>query len=172
MATVPPVHEMTETNPMVYALSSVSCGATFFVSHVNADAGLTKRLQEMGFVHQAPVVKTADQGTVICQVGHTRVVLSREIAEQIFVQNVAIPMPESSEITLDKLKVGQKARVVRFSVDDSDIILLQEMGITPHEILELVRIAPMGDPIEIRIRDYQLSLRRQQARQIFVELIP
>jgi ferrous iron transport protein A len=46
------------------------------------------------------------------------------------------------------------------------------MGITHHEIIELVRVAPLGDPIEIRIRGYELSLRRQQARQIFVELIP
>lgn len=159
-----------ETNQMAFALSQVACGTTFYVSHINADGGLTKRLQEMGFVRQAPVVKTTDQGTVICKVGHTQVVLSREIAEQIFVQTVAIPT--SSETTLDKLKVGQKARVVRFATDDQDVFTLQEMGITHHEILELVRVAPMGDPIEVRIRGYELSLRRQQARQIFVELIP
>ncbi|GEM_PF-127715 len=159
-----------ETNQMVYALSQVACGATFYVSHINADAGLAKRLQEMGFVRQAPVVKTTDQGTVICQVGHTKVVLSREIAEQIFVQAVAIPT--SSELTLDKLKPGQKARVVRFATDDQSVFILQEMGITHHEILELVRVAPLGDPIEVRIRGYELSLRREQARHIFVELIP
>ena len=159
-----------ETKQTSQALSQVSCGAVFYVDHIQADAGLTKRLQEMGFVQQAPVVKVTDQGTVICQIGHTKVVLSREIAEQIFVQTVAIPT--SSELTLDKLKVGQKARVVRFSTDDQSVFILQEMGITHHEILELVRVAPMGDPIEVRIRGYELSLRRQQARQIFVELIP
>ena len=161
-----------QTDQITQPLSKVTCGVTFYVSHIEADHGLTKRLQEMGFVHQAPVVKTADQGTVICAVGHTKVVLSREIAEQIFVQSVAIPTPSSSELTLDKLKAGQKARVLRFSTDDQNVSFLQEMGITHHEVLELVRIAPMGDPIEIRIRGYELSLRRQQARHIFVEIIP
>ena len=160
----------TESYP-THALSQVPCGTAFYVARINADAGLTKRLQEMGFVHQAPITKITDQGTVICQVGHTRIVLSREIAEQIFVQTIAIPMPELLEVTLDKLKIGQKARVLRFSTDDPDIVALQEMGITHHEIIELVRVAPLGDPIEIRVRDYELSLRRQQARQIFVEII-
>src|SRR3989338_5835477 len=110
---------MFETKQTSQALSRVSCGAVFYVDHIQADAGLTKRLQEMGFVQQAPVVKVNDQGTVICQVGHTRVVLSREIAQHIFVQTVAIPT--SSELTLDKLKPGQKARVVRFSTDDQGV---------------------------------------------------
>jgi len=155
----------------IQVLSQVPCATTFYVDHIHADAGLTKRLQEMGFVRQASVIKTVDQGTIICRVGHTNVVLSREIAGQIFVQAVAIPMPVSSEITLDKLKPGQKARIVRFIGDGEDMFVLQEMGITPHEILELVRTAPLGDPMELRVRGYELSLRRQQARQIFVELI-
>lgn len=153
----------------LHALSQVPCGTTFYVDCIHADAGLAKRLQEMGFVYQAPVVKTVDQGTVICRIGHTQVVLSREIAGQIFVQPVAIPMPVVSEITLDKLKPGQKARIARFGSDGEDVFVLQEMGITVHEVVELVRVAPLGDPLEVRIRGYELSLRRQQARQIFVE---
>ena len=159
-----------KANQIVHPLSKIPCGTVFYVDHIEADGGLTKRLQEMGFVHQAPVTKTADQGTVICQVGRTQVVLSAEIASQIFMQAVAIPL--SSETTLDKLKTGQKARVVRFLADDQGVMLLQEMGITHHEILELVRVAPLGDPMEIRIRGYELSLRREQARQISVEILP
>jgi ferrous iron transport protein A len=159
-----------QANQITHPLSEVPCGTVFYVACIEAESGLTKRLQEMGFVHQAPVIKMADQGTVICQVGHTQVVLSAEIAGQIFVQAVAIPL--SSETTLDKLKAGQKARVVRFLSDDQGVFVLQEMGITHHEILELVRMAPLGDPMEIRIRGYELSLRREQARQISVEIIP
>jgi ferrous iron transport protein A len=159
-----------DTNQIAHPLSQVPCGTVFYIDHIRADAGLTKRLQEMGFVHQAPVVKITDQGTVICKVGHTQVVLSAEIAQQIFMQAVAIPI--SSETTVDKLKTGQKARVVRFLADDQGVFILQEMGITHHEILELVRIAPLGDPMEVRIRGYELSIRREQARQISVEIIP
>jgi len=153
------------------ALSRVPCGAVFYVDRIHADPGLTKRLEEMGFVRQAAVVKSTDRGTIICRVGHTDVVVSEALADQIFVQPVAMPMPVSSEITLDKLKPGQKGRIVRFSAEGEDVLVLQEMGLTPHETVELVRIAPLGDPMELRIRGYELSLRRQQARQILVEPI-
>lgn len=46
-----------------------------------------------------------------------------------------------------------------------------EMGLIPGVELEVIRRAPMGDPIEIRLRGYALSLRRSEARDIEVEVI-
>ncbi len=43
------------------------------------------------------------------------------------------------------------------------------MGLTPSTMFEVVRVAPMGDPIEIVIRDYKLSLRRDEAMAVLVE---
>ncbi len=46
---------------------------------------------------------------------------------------------------------------------------LMSMGLTPSTMFEVVRVAPMGDPIEIVIRDYKLSLRRDEAMAVLVE---
>lgn len=48
---------------------------------------------------------------------------------------------------------------------------LLSMGLMPNVELEVLRVAPLGDPIEVRLRDYHLTLRREEARCIEVELI-
>ncbi len=47
---------------------------------------------------------------------------------------------------------------------------LMEMGVTPNTLFEVVRVAPLGDPIEIKIRGYNLSLRKSEAQHVEVEL--
>ena len=46
------------------------------------------------------------------------------------------------------------------------------MGITPRTALMVRKMAPLGDPIEIRIRGYELTLRKEDAAKITVELLP
>ena len=72
--------------------------------------------------------------------------------------------------TLDTLKPGQRATIE--SIDGSDAIVqrILEMGLTEGEEVELIALAPLGDPMEIRIRTYQLSLRKSEARRILVQL--
>ena len=45
---------------------------------------------------------------------------------------------------------------------------LMEMGLLVGTLVELVRFAPLGDPVEIKVRGYNLTLRRNEAEQIFV----
>jgi Fe2+ transport system protein FeoA len=49
---------------------------------------------------------------------------------------------------------------------------LLELGLVPGTVVELVRFAPLGDPVEIHVRGSNLSLRRHEAEQIFVEAAP
>ncbi len=69
-------------------------------------------------------------------------------------------------MTLDKLEVGKDA-VIR-SVDCDDVLRkhILEMGLTPGVEITLVKTAPMGDPIELRVRDYELTLRLADAAKI------
>jgi ferrous iron transport protein A len=71
-------------------------------------------------------------------------------------------------ISLDQLRVGQRARVDSLSGDDALAQRLQEMGLFDGEEVEVVGFAPLGDPMEIRLRDYRLSLRRAEAARIRV----
>ena len=73
---------------------------------------------------------------------------------------------------LSELAPGVRARVARVALPGSARQRLLEMGLTPGAEFELVRFAPLGDPLEIRLRGYQLSLRRQEAEGIEVEVTP
>ena len=67
-------------------------------------------------------------------------------------------------------KVGQSGRVLQVEGMDDVAIRLLEMGLTPGVEFELIGVAPLGDPIEIAIRGYRLSLRKSEAARVTIEL--
>jgi len=72
-------------------------------------------------------------------------------------------------MTLDQLPIGRKA-VIKSVGGEGDLRLrLLDMGVIPRTAVTVTRIAPMGDPIEIRIRGYALTLRREDAKTVEVE---
>lgn len=74
------------------------------------------------------------------------------------------------KMKLSELKPGQRGVISHF--ESNDILLkLMEMGCVPGEKLMVEKIAPLGDPISISIAGYSLSLRLNEAENIFVELI-
>lgn len=75
-----------------------------------------------------------------------------------------------SEIQLSEMKVGQTGQVVRFDEDNEVTQRIEEMGVTSGEDIQIVRFAPLGDPIEVKIRGYLLSLRKDEADAIIVSL--
>ena len=74
--------------------------------------------------------------------------------------------------TLDQLQRGRRARISRIDGDDSLVQRLMEMGLLEGEEVEVVGFAPMGDPMEVRLGDYRLSLRRVEAARVHVEPLP
>lgn len=70
--------------------------------------------------------------------------------------------------TLADLSIGQRARVARIEGADSVTMRLLEMGLTPGTEVGLIGIAPLGDPIEIDVRGYRLSLRKSEAKRVVV----
>jgi ferrous iron transport protein A len=68
------------------------------------------------------------------------------------------------------LQVGQQASIDAVRGSDPIVQRLLEMGLLEGEPIEVIGIAPLGDPIEIRLRDYRLSLRRSEAARISVSL--
>jgi ferrous iron transport protein A len=73
--------------------------------------------------------------------------------------------------TLDKLRVGQKARVTAVLGEDPLMQRILEMGLIDGEDVEVLGFAPLGDPMEIMLRDYRLSLRRKEAARIQVTML-
>jgi ferrous iron transport protein A len=70
---------------------------------------------------------------------------------------------------LDRLCIGDKARVVRVTGADDITIRLLEMGLTPGVAVELLGAAPLGDPIELELRGYRLSIRKSEAARVEIE---
>ncbi|GAC1385100.1 MAG: hypothetical protein NVSMB45_13500 [Ginsengibacter sp.] len=68
---------------------------------------------------------------------------------------------------LSSIKSGQTVVIDRFEEDDI-FLKLMEMGCLPGESITVEKIAPMGDPISIRVSGYQLSLRLNEAEKIWV----
>ena len=73
-------------------------------------------------------------------------------------------------MTLAELKIGQSARILAVGGEGAPRCRLLDMVLIPKTRLTLQKIAPMGDPLEIHIRGYELTLRREEAEKI--EILP
>jgi len=69
---------------------------------------------------------------------------------------------------LTSLTIGASGTVSEINVPPGNRARLMEMGLIVGTPIELVRFAPLGDPVEIKVRGYHLSLRRHEAEQILV----
>jgi ferrous iron transport protein A len=74
-------------------------------------------------------------------------------------------------MSLDRLPVGARGRVRAVRGDPALVQRLGELGVFEGESIELLGVAPLGDPIEIRVGDSRLSLRREEAAGIELDLL-
>ncbi len=72
-------------------------------------------------------------------------------------------------LTLDQVDVNEKVRVTGIEGDRPVKRRIMDMGITKGTVVEIIRIAPLGDPIDVKVRGYQLSIRLEDASNIDVE---
>ena len=74
--------------------------------------------------------------------------------------------------TADELKLGEKAKVIELDVSNKEIKRhLLDMGITRGVEISVKKKAPMGDPIDISLRDYELCISKKELSSILVEVI-
>jgi len=69
---------------------------------------------------------------------------------------------------LTSVALGSRATVAEIKLPPESRPRLMEMGLLVGTPVELVRFAPLGDPVEIRVRGYNLTLRKHEAEQILV----
>ena len=75
------------------------------------------------------------------------------------------------ERTLDTFKPSMKGRIKKIEEEGALRRRLFDMGITPSAEIVMRKSAPLGDPIELNIRGYELSIRKEDAEQVEVEVI-
>ena len=76
-------------------------------------------------------------------------------------------MPE--KLNLTDINPGEVAQIVGFSDEAKMTSRLVEMGLIPGVSLRMVKAAPFNGPVEVKVREYYVSIRRTDAQQIFVK---
>ena len=71
-------------------------------------------------------------------------------------------------VSLDDLSAGTPARVLAVRGEGAVARRLMEMGVVPGAPVRVIKAAPLGDPLEVRVRNYHLALRRSEAQTITV----
>ena len=149
-----------------------------FFSDVNLRRG--EQLKVLG--------KTSSQMIILA--GDEPIHISREIAEKIVVAELEIKTSNNSrdiavektnkeramqektteKKTLKDLKIGQTGVVVSVKGKGSIKQRMMDMGLVSGSEVEVIRVAPLGDPIEISLKGYNLSLRKSEAKDIVIEI--
>ncbi|MCD9187481.1 MAG: ferrous iron transport protein A [Pyrinomonadaceae bacterium] len=71
-------------------------------------------------------------------------------------------------MNLAKLSIGKEAKVIKINGNSAITRRLMEMGVIPGVSIKVIKTAPFGDPIEVRVRGYSLAMRRNEAETIEV----
>ncbi len=74
-------------------------------------------------------------------------------------------------MVLSKLKPGEKGKITNIGAAGPLKRRLMDMGILVGEVVKMEKIAPLGDPVELTIKNYHLSLRKKEAEGIAVEVV-
>lgn len=74
-------------------------------------------------------------------------------------------------MNLSMLKPGEKGRITKIGAQGSLKRRLMDMGVLVGEEIKVEKIAPLGDPLEVTIKNYNLSLRKKEAEGISVEVV-
>lgn len=140
-----------------------------FVSY-NGDVVYNRHLRNLGLLPGTALVLISNEPgqPVIVTFKGTKIGLDQAIAKGIMVQKNNNKTQEKLT-TLDQVGIGQLVQVVDFAAVGAVKRRLMDMGITKGTPVTIKKYAPLGDPIEISVRGYELSLRKQEASLILVE---
>ena len=141
------------------------------------------------------VVATTDDSLLV-QVGEAHISLARALAEAVQVEMEMEKMPSGAtaiaparsdldeekrkaagmqdmptRVSLHELKVGQRGIIVRVGGQGPVRRRMMDMGLVAGAEVKVVRVAPLGDPVEFEVKGYSLSLRKSEARNVTVEVM-
>jgi Fe2+ transport system protein FeoA len=74
-------------------------------------------------------------------------------------------------VTLNQMKVGQKASIKALYCTGINRRRMMDLGILPGTVIEAAFVSPLNDPVAYRVRDTLIALRREQAKEIEIELL-
>ena len=146
-------------------LTFANVGEENMIKKVGGNAETRQFLENLGFVAGGMVTVISEiSGNVIVNVKDSRVAVSKEMASKIMVGYGGKTMS-----TLRNAKVGQTVTVKKINGVGAIKRRIMDMGITKGVQVYIRKVAPLGDPVEVTVRGYELSLRKADAEIIETE---
>jgi len=174
-------------------LAMTAIGDRVWVVRIKGGRRMVRRLTDVGIVqgNEVTVVSRTESGSVIVGIQGCRIGLGAGMAHRVLVTtsqqkvsrnttqrkpaqpvNGDLSMQTPATLHLGALEVGQSGHVVGYEkAHRAYREKLLSMGLTPGTHFTVTRQAPMGDPIEIEVRGYKLSLRKGEAEALKVETV-
>jgi ferrous iron transport protein A len=167
------------TIEQVFPLTETKVGDRVWIVGFSGEGGIS-RLLSLGLIPEAEVevVSCMSGGSIVVKFQNNRLGLGAGMANRVMVTDNPVlknkrkeqQMNAETSIHLQELAVGMKGRVVGYEKSGGGYKRkLLSMGLTPGVEFKVIRHAPLGDPVEIEVRGFKLSLRKQEADALIVE---
>lgn len=149
-------------------LAQAKLNKVYIIEEIQAEGFAKKHLNNLGLVPGGKVVLvnySSENGIVLLR--NSRIAINLSVLKQITIVEKSID--EENWLSLDQLTVGEKARVIGIHGQGAVKRRLMDMGLTKGVDILVRKMAPLGDPIEINLRGYELTLRKNEAELVLVQ---
>lgn len=149
-------------------LAQAKLNKVYTIEDIKAEGFAKKHLNNLGLVSGGQVVLvnySGENGIVLLH--NSRIAINLSVLKQITIEEKSIN--EANWLSLDQLIIGDRAHVVGIHGQGVIRRRLMDMGLTKGVDLLVRKMAPLGDPIEINLRGYELTLRKSEAALVLVQ---
>lgn len=147
-------------------LSQIKLATKYEIIGINLEESSVRHLADLGIkIGSFIQVISKTNDTAILLVRAARIALDNSILEKL---DVVLKDSGKSSLPLSELAVGASAYIEAIHADSALKRRLMDMGLTKNTKIQLQKVAPLGDPLEIKLRGYDLTLRKSEASLISV----
>ncbi|EOH97987.1 FeoA family protein [Enterococcus pallens] len=137
------------------------------IEAIQLNSELKRHMQDLGMTVGTKVAVVNHSGdNSIVLLHNTRVALDESLLMNILVKEITEDQQAWS--SLDQLAIGEEGQIVNVHGSGAVKRRLMDMGLTKGTKVKVVKLAPLGDPMEIRVRGYELSLRKSESEMVVV----
>ncbi|WP_086349828.1 FeoA family protein [Candidatus Enterococcus clewellii] len=150
------------------ALTGAELNKVYTVKMLDVSEDMKRHLNDLGLLVGTKIALVSyAKGNGIVVLHSSRLALDSAILKRIMVSEEM--ESEESWLSLDLLEVGERAKVISVYGKGAVRRRLMDMGLTRNAELLIRKRAPLGDPIEINLRGYELTLRKNEAELVLVK---
>jgi len=139
------------------------------IAKIDGGSGAIANVKSHGIIVGDEIILKSGKnghGKILVEHNNNEISIGHELASKILLECTDTPI-----ITLDKVKVGDTVEVTKMGAKGDVRFRLLDMGLVKGVKINVIRAAPLGDPIEILINGFNLSLRLEEAKNIEVKLL-